>query len=578
VPIEIQLPALSSDMESVNLTVWHKQVGDQIAPGDVIAEIETDKATLEVEATDGGTLGSILVAAGTDDVPVGTVLALLLEAGEDANSLMEYQAKTGQSDTKVASAGSPEPRSSDKSRDFDVIVVGGGPGGYVAAIRAAQLGMNTALVEREHLGGICLNWGCIPTKALLRSAEVFEQFKQAESYGLSATGIDFDLDKIVARSRGIAKQLNGGVGHLLKKNKVKVYDGQAELLGNHRLRVDQQNNNSVELSADHIILATGARPRNLPGLEADGELIWTSREAMTPSSLPKSLLVMGAGAIGVEFASFYNSMGVDVTVVEVLPQILPVEDAEIAEFASKSFTKQGIRLMTQTRVKELRKGSDQVTVVLEQEGRLTELTVDRVISAVGVVGNHENLGLENTQVIVERSHVVVDEWSQTAEPGVYAIGDLSGAPCLAHKASHEGIICIERIAGEENVQPLDKSAIPGCTYSRPQVASVGLTEKVALEQGFDIRIGRFPFQGNGKAIALGEAEGLVKTIFDANTGELLGAHMVGAEVTEMIQGFGIAQTLETTERELMHTVFPHPTLSEMMHEAVLDAYDKVVHF
>ena len=492
--------------------------------------------------------------------------------------MTEYQAKTDQSDTKVASAGSPEPRSSDKSRDFDVIVVGGGPGGYVAAIRAAQLGMNTALVEREHLGGICLNWGCIPTKALLRSAEVFEQFKQAESYGLSATGIDFDLDKIVARSRGIAKQLNGGVGHLLKKNKVKVYDGQAELLGNHRLRVDQQNNNSVELSADHIILATGARPRNLPGLEADGELIWTSREAMTPSSLPKSLLVMGAGAIGVEFASFYNSMGVDVTVVEVLPQILPVEDAEIAEFASKSFTKQGIRLMTQTRVKELRKGSDQVTVVLEQEGRLTELTVDRVISAVGVVGNHENLGLENTQVIVERSHVVVDEWSQTAEPGVYAIGDLSGAPCLAHKASHEGIICIERIAGEENVQPLDKSAIPGCTYSRPQVASVGLTEKVALEQGFDIRIGRFPFQGNGKAIALGEAEGLVKTIFDANTGELLGAHMVGAEVTEMIQGFGIAQTLETTERELMHTVFPHPTLSEMMHEAVLDAYDKVVHF
>lgn len=577
-PIEIQLPALSSDMESVNLTVWHKQVGDQIAPGDVIAEIETDKATLEVEATDGGTLGSILVAAGTDDVPVGTVLALLLEAGEDANSLTEYQAKTDQSDTNVASAGSPEPRSSDKSRDFDVIVVGGGPGGYVAAIRAAQLGMNTALVEREHLGGICLNWGCIPTKALLRSAEVFEQFKQAESYGLSATGIDFDLDKIVARSRGIAKQLNGGVGHLLKKNKVKVYDGQAELLGNHRLRVDQQNNNSVELSADHIILATGARPRNLPGLEADGELIWTSREAMTPSSLPKSLLVMGAGAIGVEFASFYNSMGVDVTVVEVLPQILPVEDAEIAEFASKSFTKQGIGLMTQTRVKELRKGSDQVTVVLEQEGRLTELTVDRVISAVGVVGNHENLGLENTQVIVERSHVVVDEWSQTAEPGVYAIGDLSGAPCLAHKASHEGIICIERIAGEENVQPLDKSAIPGCTYSRPQVASVGLTEKVALEQGFDIRIGRFPFQGNGKAIALGEAEGLVKTIFDANTGELLGAHMVGAEVTEMIQGFGIAQTLETTERELMHTVFPHPTLSEMMHEAVLDAYDKVVHF
>jgi dihydrolipoamide dehydrogenase len=578
VPIEIQLPALSSDMESASLTVWHKQVGDEVAQGDVIAEIETDKATLEIEAANTGTLGSILVASGTDEVAVGTVLALLLEAGENAESLAEYQTKAEQPNAAMVTADAPESPVTKQAKDFDVIVVGGGPGGYVAAIRAAQLGMNVALVEREHLGGICLNWGCIPTKALLRSAEVFEQFKHADSYGLSATGVDFDLDKIVARSRGIAKQLNGGVGHLLKKNKVKVYNGQAELLGGHRLKIDQQGDDSIELSADHIILATGARPRNLSGLEADGQLIWTSREAMTPSSLPKSLLVMGAGAIGVEFASFYNSMGVDVTVVEVLPQILPVEDAEIAEFARKSFTKQGIKLMTQTRVKELRKGSDQVTAVLEHEGQLTELTVDRVISAVGVVGNHENLGLENTQVVVERSHVVVDEWNQTGEPGVYAIGDLSGAPCLAHKASHEGIICIEKIAGKADIQSLDKGVIPGCTYSRPQVASVGLTETAAQDQGFAVRVGRFPFQGNGKAIALGETEGLVKTIFDASTGELLGAHMVGAEVTEMIQGFGIAQTLETTEKELMHTVFPHPTLSEMMHESVLDAYDKAVHF
>ena len=577
-PIEIQLPALSSDMESASLTVWHKQVGDQVTQGDVIAEIETDKATLEIEAADSGTLGSILVAAGTDEVSVGTVLALLLEAGEGVESLADHETKAKQLSAGPVTDGTSEYQVSEQDKDFDVVVVGGGPGGYVAAIRAAQLGMSTALVEREHLGGICLNWGCIPTKALLRSAEVYEQFKHAESYGLSATNIAFDLDKIVARSRGIAEQLNGGVGHLLKKNKVKVYDGRAELLGGHRLRIEQQDDDSVELSADHIILATGARPRNLPGLEADGELIWTSREAMTPSWLPKSLLVMGAGAIGIEFASFYNSMGVDVTVVEVLPQILPVEDAEIAEFASKSFTKQGIKLMTQTKVKELRKGSDQVTAVLEHQGELQELKVDRVISAVGVVGNHENLGLENTQVVVERNHVVVDEWSQTAEPGVYAIGDLSGAPCLAHKASHEGIICIEKIVGQADIEPLDKGAIPGCTYSRPQIASVGLTETAAKDHGFAVRVGRFPFQGNGKAIALGETEGLVKTVFDANTGELLGAHMVGAEVTEMIQGFGIAQTLETTEKELMHTVFPHPTLSEMMHEAVLDAYDKVVHF
>jgi dihydrolipoamide dehydrogenase len=437
--------------------------------------------------------------------------------------------------------------------------------------------MKTALIEREHLGGICLNWGCIPTKALLRSAEVYEQFKQAENYGLSVDHVGFDLAKIVARSRGIAKELNGGVRHLLKKNKVKLYEGNAQLVGGGRLKVEEEAA-VTDISASHIILATGARARNLPGLEADGKLVWTYKEAMTPDVMPKSILVMGAGAIGVEFASFYNSLGADVTVVEVLSQIIPVEDPEIAALATKSFTRQGIKIMTQTMVKEWRKDSDKVTVVLEQNGERSEITVDRVISAVGVVGNHENLGLEATQVEVDRSHVVVNEWSETSEPGVYAIGDLTGPPCLAHKASHEGIICVEKIAGEEGVHPLDKSAIPGCTFSRPQVASVGLTEPAAKEQGYDVRVGRFPFQGNGKAIAMGETEGLIKTVFDKATGELLGAHMIGAEVTEMIQGFSIAQTLESTEQELMQTVFAHPTLSEMMHEAVLDAYHKVIHF
>lgn len=570
-PIEVLLPVLSSDMESANLTVWHKKPGEEVLVGELIAEIETDKATLEIEAVDAGVMGVVKVPAGTDDVPVGTVIALLLAPGEATDSLDGPKQSEAESQDRVS-------KPNQDSWDYDLVVVGGGPGGYVAAIRAAQLGLNTALVEREHLGGICLNWGCIPTKALLRSAEIFEQFKHAEDYGLTATVVDFDLQKIVDRSRGIAKQLNGGVEHLLKKNKVKVITGHAELLGGRRLRVSQQSEDSIELSAEHIVLATGARPRHLPGLEADGKQIWTSREAMTPDSLPTSLLVMGAGAIGVEFASFYNSMGVDVTLVEVLPQILPVEDAEIAEFACQSFIKQGIKVMTQTMVKELRKDTDQVTAILDQNGHQTELNVDRVISAVGVIGNHENLGLENTQVEVEGSYVVVDEWSQTAESGVYAIGDLRGPPCLAHKASHEAIICVEKIAGESDLHPFNKDSTPGCTYSRPQVASVGLTEQAAMEQGYTVRVGRFPFQGNGKAIALGETEGLVKTVFDASTGELLGAHMVGAEVTEMIQGFAIAQTLETTEKELMHTVFPHPTLSEMMQEAVLDAYDRVIHF
>lgn len=463
------------------------------------------------------------------------------------------------------------------STQYDVIVVGGGPGGYVTAIRAGQIGLKTALIEREHLGGICLNWGCIPTKSLLRSAEVFEYMKQASSFGLSAEGIGFDLQQIVARSRRIAKQLNGGVAQLLKKNKIKVYDGQAQLLGGGKLRIEIDDNAVEESSATHIILATGARARDLPGLEADGKLVWTYKEAMTPKSLPKSILVIGAGAIGIEFASFYNSLGVDVTVVEVMPQILPVEDAEIAEFAAKAFARQGIKILTNTEVTKLRKGRNELTAVLNRNEEQSEITVDRVISAVGVVGNHENLGLENTRVEVDRSYVVVNEWSETAEPGVYAIGDLAGPPCLAHKASHEGIICVERIAGTPNIQPLNKLTVPGCTYSRPQIASIGLTEQAARDRGYAVRIGSFPFQANGKAIALGETEGMIKTVFDDKTGELLGAHMVGAEVTELIQGFGIAQTLETTEQELMRTVFPHPTLSEMMHEATLDAFDKVIH-
>ena len=463
------------------------------------------------------------------------------------------------------------------SAQYDVIVVGGGPGGYVTAIRAGQIGLKTALIEREHLGGICLNWGCIPTKSLLRSAEIFEYMKQASSFGLSAEGIGFDLQQIVARSRRIAKQLNGGVAQLLKKNKIKVYDGQAQLLGGGKLRIENDDKAIEESSAAHIILATGARARDLPGLEADGKLVWTYKEAMTPKSLPESILVIGAGAIGIEFASFYNSLGVDVTVVEVMPQILPVEDAEIAEFAAKAFAKQGIKILTNTEVTKLRKGRNELTAVLIRNEEQSEITVDRVISAVGVVGNHENLGLENTRVEVDRSYVVVNEWSETAEPGVYAIGDLAGPPCLAHKASHEGIICVERIAGTPNIHPLNKLTVPGCTYSRPQIASIGLTEQAARDAGYAVRIGNFPFQANGKAIALGETEGMIKTVFDDKTGELLGAHMVGAEVTELIQGFGIAQSLETTEQELMHTVFPHPTLSEMMHEATLDAFDKVIH-
>jgi len=461
---------------------------------------------------------------------------------------------------------------------FDLVVVGAGPGGYVAAIRAAQLGMKAAVVERQHLGGICLNWGCIPTKALLRTAEIYDLMKHADAFGLKVDGIGFDIAKVVERSRKVAGQLNSGVGHLLRKNKVTVIDGHGQLAGRGKLHVSKDGKDVADLTAKHIILATGARARTLPGLEPDGRRIWTYMEAMVPEAMPKSLLVIGSGAIGIEFASFYRSLGAEVTVVEVLDRVLPVEDEEISAFALKAFESQGITIHTSASVKALKPSGDSVTATIEGGGKSWEQTVERVILAVGIVGNVENLGLEGSGVRVEKSHVVIDEWCRTGEPGVYAIGDLVGPPWLAHKASHEGIICVEKIAGVPGVHPLDTSRIPGCTYCRPQVASVGLTEAAAKAKGHEVRVGRFPFIGNGKAIALGEPEGLVKTVFDAKTGELLGAHMIGAEVTELIQGYGVAKTLETTEAELMHAVFPHPTLSEMMHESVLSAYGRAVHF
>ncbi len=462
-------------------------------------------------------------------------------------------------------------------QSFDVVLIGAGPGGYVAAIRAAQLGLKTAVVEETHLGGICLNWGCIPTKALLRTAEVFENIRHAEAFGLKVDNAGFDMGKVVDRSRKVAKQLNSGVGHLLKKNKVTVFDGRGRL-DRGRVHVEKDGKAVADLQAKHIILATGARARVLPGMEPDGKLIWTYREAMVPDRMPKSLLVIGSGAIGIEFASFYRSLGADVTVVEILDRVLPVEDAEISAFAQKQFEKQGIKIHTGAAVKGLEKAADSVTATIKGGGKTWPLPVERVILAVGITGNVEDLGLEGTRVTVEKGHIVVDEWLRTGEPNVYAIGDVVGPPWLAHKASHEGVICVEKIAGVPDVHPLDVRSIPGCTYSRPQVASVGYTEAAAKEAGFDVKVGRFPFIGNGKAIALGEPEGMVKTVFDAKTGELLGAHMVGAEVTELIQGYVVAMALETTETELMHTVFPHPTLSEMMHESVLDAYGRAVHF
>jgi len=471
------------------------------------------------------------------------------------------------------------------TQKFDIVVLGGGPGGYVAAIRAAQLGLKTAVIEREDLGGICLNWGCIPTKALLRSAEVFHNMKHAADYGLVAESIGFDLDKVVKRSRGIAAQLSGGIAHLMKKNKITVIEGEGKLIKPGLLRVSKDGKKVADVAATDIILATGARARELPHLKADGKLIWTYRHALVPNAMPKKLLVIGSGAIGIEFASFYNELGADVTVVEMMDRVLPVEDEEISSFALKSFKSQGVKIITSASVTKLDKKKDTVVCTVEDnKGKAQSIEVDRVIIAIGITGNVENIGLEENGIKVDRGHIVADEWGHTGVKGVHAIGDLTGPPWLAHKASHEGVIVIEKIARDKgnkeikDLHPIDKGNIPGCTYCRPQVASVGMTEKAALDKGHDIRVGRFPFMGNGKAIALGEAEGLVKTVFNAKTGELLGAHMVGAEVTEMIQGYTIARTLETTEAELMHTVFPHPTLSEMMHESVLDAYGKVIHF
>lgn len=461
------------------------------------------------------------------------------------------------------------------AKSFDFIVIGAGPGGYVAAIRAAQLGLSVAVVEREHLGGICLNWGCIPTKALLRSSEVFHLMERAKEFGLSAEKIGYDLDAVVNRSRGVAKQMEGGVRGLLKKNKVTVIMGEASVPAKGKVSV-KTDKGTEELTGKTIVLATGARARELPGLEADGDLVWTYRHALKPARMPKKLLVIGSGAIGIEFASFYNTLGADTTVVEVMDRVLPVEDADISAFAKKQFVKQGMKIMEKAMVKKLDRAKGKVTAHIEVGGKVETQEFDTVISAVGIVGNVENLGLEELGVKVDRTHVVVDEYCRTGVEGLYAIGDIAGAPWLAHKASHEGVMVAEHAAGKK-VHPIRPNSIAGCTYCHPQVASVGLTEAKAKEAGYELKVGKFPFIGNGKAVALGEAEGLIKTVFDAKTGELLGAHMVGAEVTELIQGYVVGQALETTEEDLMHTVFPHPTLSEMLHESVLQAYGRAIH-
>jgi dihydrolipoamide dehydrogenase len=463
--------------------------------------------------------------------------------------------------------------------EFDLVVIGAGPGGYVAAIRAAQLGMKTAVVERDRLGGICLNWGCIPTKALLRTSELYHQMQNAEAFGLRADNVGFDLSKVIARSRAVAEKLSNGVAYLMKKNNIPVIDGTAKLEGRGRVALTGKNGETLtSLTAKHIIIATGARAKTLPGLEPDGKHVWTYKEAMVPETFPRSLLIVGSGAIGIEFASFYRTLGAQVSVVEMLDRILPAEDEDISRLAHKAFKKQGIVIRTGTTVERMVPGADGVTVTLKAEdGSTAKGVVERVILAIGIIGNVEGLGLEEQDVAIERGHIVVDEWCRAGASGLYAIGDVVGPPWLAHKAMHEGVMCVEKIAGLDGVHPMDKANIPACTYCAPQVASLGLTETAAQEAGYDIKVGRYPYLANGKAIAMGEAEGLIKTIFDAKTGALLGAHMIGAEVTELIQGFAIGKTLETTEAELINTVFPHPTLSEMMHESVLDAFGRALH-
>ncbi len=467
-------------------------------------------------------------------------------------------------------------------KTFDAVIIGAGPGGYVAAIRAAQLGLKVALVEEKHLGGVCLNWGCIPTKALLRTSELYHTISHADEFGINVGKVSFDFEKVIARSRAVSKQLAQGVQHLLKKNKVTVINGRGQLAGKtagglHAIDVSQSGKVESTIASKNVVIATGARARILPGLEPDGDVIWTAKEAMVPKKMPKSLLVIGSGAIGIEFASFYNALGCKVTIVEVQDRILPVEDAEISKFAHKAFEKQGMTFLTSTTVEKLEVVKKSVKATIKTSKGTSEQTFDNAIVAVGILGNTESLGLESTKVEVERNQIHINKWCQTHEQGIYAIGDVAGAPWLAHKASHEGVMVAEKIAGLSTAHPVNKKAVPGCTYSHPQIASIGLTEAKALEEGYDIKVGRFPFIGNGKAIALGETDGMMKTIFDAKTGAFLGAHLVGTEVTEMIQGFVIALTLEATEAELMQTIFPHPTLSEMMHESTLDAYDQAIH-
>ena len=464
---------------------------------------------------------------------------------------------------------------------FDVVVVGGGPGGYVAAIRASQLGLSACVVEKEHLGGICLNWGCIPTKALLRAAELRHNLDHLSEFGIEVSGdASVNLEKVVSRSRNVASRLSGGVAHLLKKNKVQVIDGTAAIDSRTKdgWKLSIAGGKTDSVTGKHVILATGARARQIPGMEADGEQVVTYREAMVPKTMPKSLIVVGSGAIGIEFASFYRDMGVEVTVIEAMDRILNAEDAEISAMAHKAFEARGMNIMTSAKLQTLKKDKSGVTATVEVGGKSKQLQAERVIMAIGITGNSEGLGLEKTKVKLDRGHISTDGYGATAEPGLYAIGDVTGAPWLAHKASHEGIICVEKIAGQKDVHPIAKNTVPGCTYCRPQIASVGLSEAAAKTEGYEIKVGRFPFLGNGKAIALGDDEGMIKTVFCAKTGALLGAHMIGPEVTEMIQGYAIARTLETTEAELMHTIFPHPTLSEAMHESVLDAYDRAIHF